>query len=60
MKAVNYIFSLVTICIAIYYLCIDDKEWAIWFGILSLNSLIHYGLEKIDDLNKKINELKNK
>ena len=60
MKAFNYIFSLVSMCIAIYYLAIDDKEMAIWFGILGLNSLIHYGLEKIGDIIVKIDELKNK
>ena len=60
MKEVNYIISLVLICVALYYLCIGDIEWAIWFGVLSLNSLIQCGLGKIDDLIKKIDELKNK
>jgi hypothetical protein len=54
----NYIFTFTLLIAGSILVALGLFDWAIWLGILALWSMGNYIASKIDDLEKKIDGLK--
>lgn len=54
----NYILALIFLIVGTVLVALGFIGWAIWFGIIALWVMANYIASKIDDLEKKIEGLK--